>query len=87
LSAQGGHIPRSELFPESVFKGDPDFVQEGCVTDEGICELRKRMPYADLATFGKDRWLGCVSDVFTVGMLTRYITWKLEKKAVEVGGK
>ena len=33
-------IPRSEMFPESVFKGDPDFVQEGLVTDQGICELR-----------------------------------------------
>jgi acyl carrier protein len=27
-------IPRGELFPESVFQGDPDFVRDGRVTDE-----------------------------------------------------
>src|SRR5215467_12897887 len=43
----GINIPRGELFPESIFRGDPDFVQEGKVTDQGIGELRSRMPYAD----------------------------------------
>src|SRR5438105_8640262 len=41
-------IPRGELFPESVFQGDPDFVREGRVTDKGLSELRSRMPYADV---------------------------------------
>ena len=83
----GIEIPRSELFPESVFKGDPDFVQDGRVTDQGICGVPHRMPYADLANFEKDRRLGCVSDVFTVAMLTHYIAWKLEKKDFDIGGK
>jgi acyl carrier protein len=34
----GIKIPRGELFPESVFQGDPDFVQEGRVTDQGMGE-------------------------------------------------
>jgi acyl carrier protein len=80
-------IPRSELFPESVFEGDPEFVQEGRVTNQGICELRARMPYADLAILEKDRRVGCVSDVFTVGMLTRYVGWKLDRRDVEMGQK
>jgi acyl carrier protein len=73
----GIRIPRGELFPESIFQGDPDFVREGRVTDQGMNELRSRMPYADLAAFDADRRLSAVSDLFTVGLLTRYIGWKL----------
>src|SRR5437870_12768507 len=42
-------IPRGELFPESIFQGDSDFVKDGKVTDKGIRELEAKMPYADLA--------------------------------------
>ncbi len=73
----GIRIPRGELFPESVFQGDPDFVREGRVTDQGMRELRSRMPYADLGEFDKDRRLIVVTDLFTVGMVARYIAWKL----------
>src|ERR1700746_2463586 len=47
----GIRIPRGELFPDSVFQGDPDFVRDGRVTDKGMGELRSRMPYADLGAF------------------------------------
>src|SRR5438876_8211835 len=47
----GIKIPRGELFPESVFEGDPEFVRDGRVTDRGMVELRSRMPYADLSGF------------------------------------
>src|SRR3954451_10009459 len=47
----GIKIPRGELFPESVFQGDPEFVCDGQVTDKGMAELRSRMPFADLGTF------------------------------------
>src|SRR5437899_12611382 len=73
----GIKIPRGELFPESVFRGDPDFVSEGKVTEKGIEELRSRMPYADLAGFDRDRRLKAVPDLFTVDLITRYIAWKL----------
>ncbi len=72
----GIKIPRGELFPESVFQGDPDFVQEGRVTDRGMGELRARLPYADLAAFEKDRRLSAVTDLFTVDLVVRYIAWK-----------
>ena len=75
----GIKIPRGELFPESVFQGDPDFVREGRVTDQGMGELRSRMPYADLSAFDQDRHLTSVPDLFTVGLVTRYIAWKLGK--------
>src|SRR5205807_8187231 len=44
----GIKIPRGELFPESIFQGDADFVQNGKVTTKGLEELRARMPFADL---------------------------------------
>src|SRR5437870_13451746 len=50
----GIKIPRGELFPESIFQGDPDFVQNGRVTEKGLAELRARMPFADLSTFEKN---------------------------------
>src|SRR5271169_709133 len=49
----GIKIPRGELFPESIFQGDPDFVHNGRVTDKGLRELRERMPFANLQQFEK----------------------------------
>ena len=73
----GIKIPRGELFHESIFQGDPDFVQNGRVTDRGMAELRSRMPYADLSGFEHDRRLDAVPELFTVALVTRYVTWKL----------
>ncbi len=73
----GIKIPRGELFPESIFQGDPEFVQDGKVTDKGLNELRARMPFADLSQFEKDPELGHLSDLFTVDLITRYIQGKL----------
>ena len=73
----GIKIPRGELFPESVFQGDPDFVRDGRVTEQGMGELRSRMPYADLSAFDQDRRLTAVADLFTVGLVLRYVEWKL----------
>src|SRR5438094_2482147 len=50
----GIKIPRGELFPESIFSGDPEFVQDGKVTSKGLEELRSRMPFADLSKFEQD---------------------------------
>jgi acyl carrier protein len=70
-------IPRGELFPESVFQGDRDFVRDGRVTEQGMAELRSRMPYADLSAFSLDRRLTAVQELFTVGLIVRYMAWKL----------
>jgi acyl carrier protein len=73
----GIKIPRGELFPESIFQGDPDFVQNGRVTDKGLAELRTRMPFADLSHFEQNPDLSGIGDLFTVEMITRYIQGKL----------
>jgi len=73
----GIKIPRNELFPEALFQGDPEFVQNGKVTARGLSELRARMPFADLSSFEANPELSKVSDLFTVEMITRYIEGKL----------
>ena len=74
----GIKIPRGELFPESIFQGDPEFVQNGRVTDKGLQELRERMPFADLSAFEKNPEVSHLSDLFTVDLIARYIQGKLQ---------
>jgi len=74
----GIKIPRGELFPESIFQGDPDFVQNGKVTDRGLQELRTRMPFDDISSFEKNPELTGIGELFTVQMIARYIEGKLQ---------
>src|SRR5580692_4295822 len=64
----GIKIPRGELFPESIFQGDPDLVSNGKVTAKGLAELHARMPFADLSQFEKDPDFGNLGDLFTVDL-------------------
>lgn len=73
----GIKIDRNELFPESIFQGDPDFVQDGKVTAKGLSELKTRMPYADMAAFEKDPQFENIGDLFTVDLIVRYVKSKL----------
>src|SRR2546423_7821582 len=73
----GIKIPRGELFPESIFQGDPEFVQDGKVTPKGLTELRTRMPYADLSKFETNPDFDGLRDLFTVDLISRYIQAKV----------
>lgn len=70
-------IPREELFPESIFQGDADFVADGKVTDKGLAELARQMPFADLTEFRKDPRLDKMEDLFTVDLIVNYLQRKL----------
>ena len=74
----GIKIPRGELFPESIFQGDPEFVQDGKLTPKGMTELKTRMPYADLTRFERDPNFEGLRDLFTVDLISRYIQSKLQ---------
>jgi acyl carrier protein len=73
----GVQIPRGELFPESIFQGNPEFVQNGRITEAGLAELRARMPFADLNEFEKSPELNHIGDLFTVDLIARYIQAKV----------
>lgn len=73
----GVKIPREELFPESIFQGDPNFVTDGKVNEAGLQELQARMPFADLSDFRKDPRLERMEDLFTVELIVNYLQKKL----------
>src|SRR6516162_5262897 len=81
----GIKIPRGELFPESIFQGHPEFVENGRVTDRGLAEMRLRMPYADLRPLETNRQLSNVPDLFTVELVASYVGWKLTGGGAAVG--
>ena len=73
----GIKIDRNELFPESIFAGDPSFVQNGVVSAKGLAELRSKMPYADLKAFEADPKFDKLGDLFTVDLIVRYVKSKV----------
>jgi acyl carrier protein len=72
-------IDRNELFPESIFQGDPKFVQNGLVTAGGLSELRAKMPFADIEGFAKNPQFDKIGDLFTVELITKFVQSKLKK--------
>ncbi len=73
-------IPRGELFPEDVLT-NPDFVQDGRVTEAGLAELRKRMPFAGLDDFSKNPLVQDFANLLTVADLCRFVERKLKGAA------
>ncbi|HEV3387137.1 MAG TPA: acyl carrier protein, partial [Gemmata sp.] len=71
-------IPREDLFPESIFQGDPRFVTDGKVNADGLVELQTRMPYADLTKFREDPRLDKINDLFTVDLIVHYLESKVK---------
>src|SRR3954452_23758412 len=63
--AFGIKIPKGEMLPDNV-ANDPNFVQNGAVTANGMAELKKRMPHSDFSEFEKDPKLDNMSKLFTV---------------------
>ena len=69
-------IPRGELFPDSL-AADQSLVKDGVVTPQGIAELRKRMPHADVETFAKNPKVENIQELFTVQMIVKFLQNKL----------
>jgi acyl carrier protein len=72
----GIKIPRGELFPEDVLS-NAQYVEDGKLTSEGLEQLKKRMPFADLSKFEADPRLANFVNLLTVQDLVNYVTTKL----------
>src|SRR3954451_8646492 len=70
--AFGIEIPRSELFPDDVLT-NAAYVADGRVTPEGVQELKRRMPFADLTKFEKNPVVQDFGNLLTVSDLCRYV--------------
>lgn len=74
----GVKINREELFPETVFRENPEYIKDGIITDEGVKRLRESLPYADdFENVEEKRTVDSVKQLFTVGLIYNYIDWKL----------
>ena len=49
------------------------------MTAQALAALRSQMPYVDLTALERDGRLNRIDDLFTVDLLTRYVTWKLRE--------
>jgi len=69
-------IPRGELFPENLAT-DESLVKDGMVTAEGIDKLRASMPHADVSKFAANPKVENIQELFTVGMIVKFLEKKL----------
>ena len=69
-------IPRGALIPDNLLN-DPQYVQDGKLTEPGLAELKQRMPHADLTEFENDPDIGKIMDLFTVQTIVNYVSIKL----------
>lgn len=72
----GIDIPRSELFPEDILTS-AEYVQDGRVTETGVAELKKRMPFADLSKFEANPIVQEFGNLLTVNDMCRFVEGKL----------
>ena len=70
-------IPRGELFPEDILT-DAKYVQDGKVTEVGLAELRKRMPFANLDNFAKNPAVQDFGNLLTVADMCRFVEGKVK---------
>lgn len=70
-------IPRGELFPENLAAADSGFVDGDKVTEQGLAQLREKMPHADIDGFAANPLVSAIPDLFTVDMICKYVGTRL----------
>ncbi|MCC7407757.1 MAG: acyl carrier protein [Phycisphaeraceae bacterium] len=71
-------IDQNELFPESILT-DPRYVLDGKVTDDGMAELKRRLPHLDFAPLEQSRQVADFSNLFTVDAIVKFVNDKLPR--------
>ena len=74
--AFGIKIQTEDLFPKDIFT-ESSYVQDGKVNANGLAELKKRMPWANLSKFEANPRVQDFGDLLTVSDLCRYVQSKL----------
>jgi acyl carrier protein len=69
-------IPRGELFPEDILTNS-SYIKDGKVTESGLAELRKRMPFADLDNFARNPVVQDFASLLTVADMCRFVETKV----------
>ncbi|MFO0903395.1 MAG: acyl carrier protein [Pirellulales bacterium] len=74
--AFGIKISTSELSAEDILTNS-EYVKDGRVTEVGLEELQKRMPYADLSKFKADPQVQNFGNLLTVNDLCKFVESKV----------
>jgi len=75
--AFGIKVPREELFPAESLMNNPEYINNGKLTEKGLTELRDKMPHTDFAAFENDPDINKLGELFTVGAIVNYVETKL----------
>lgn len=73
-------IARGELFLENL--SAPELVEDGRLTERGVREVRRQMPYTDLSILETNPRVESLFDLYTVATLSQYISGKLGRREV-----
>ena len=68
-------IPREELWPEDILTNST-YVDDGKVTAEGLEELKRRMPWANLSNFEQNPRVQDFGNLLTVQDMCSYVKAK-----------
>jgi acyl carrier protein len=69
-------IPRGELFPDNILN-NPQYVQNGKLTADGLTELKARMPHADFTDFQNNPDVSKMAELFKVQTIVNYVMRKV----------
>ncbi|MGL4941926.1 MAG: acyl carrier protein [Thermoguttaceae bacterium] len=69
-------IERGELVPDDILN-NPAYAKDGKLTPEGLAEITKRMPRANLSSFAKNPVITNLTTVLTVGDMCYLVETKL----------
>ena len=69
-------IPRGELFPDNILN-NPEYVQDGKLTETGLAQLKERMPHADFSLFEQDPDINKMAELFKVQTIVNYVVNKV----------
>lgn len=75
----GIKIPKGEMMPDNLAT-NPEFVQNGVITQKGLDLIKERMPHAaaEFETFKSNPQLESMSKLFTVNSIVNYVESKLK---------
>jgi acyl carrier protein len=72
-------IPREELFPAEGLMSNPEYVNNGKLTEKGLVELKSAMPHTDFESFENDPDINKLGDLFTVNSVVNFVELKLRE--------
>ena len=71
-------IPREELFPAENLISNPEYIDNGKVTEKGLAVFKEQMPHTDFSDFAADPDVNKIADLFTVDSVVNFIELKLK---------